>query len=415
MRARNILLAWEYGQNLGHMARLTELGRISQVCGFDTVWALPARYLHTFPQNLPAALHTRCVMAPQIAAPTIRPPVHSFADILATLGYTHKFALQNAVTQWLNLFQKFKIEHVILDYAPTAQLAAALVNLPATQITNGFDSPPADCPLFGIGMRGPMLMTQKTRTIDFINESFAQVAKSLNLRKRPALHDVLSYPTRLFDCIPEMDPYGPRKENAHYIGPILKTSDSVGAVGITGATVVWPPKTLANTPNIFIYVRDQALCIKLIEAIQEIPTLPQKQIICFAPTATPQTIQTLSRGNVCISTRPVHLPQILPACDLVMTYGAASTSAQALLAGVPLLVLPQDVEKQLMANRMAQAGAGLFRSMHSSKAQLLEAVQTLLREPQFKLKAEAIKDEYAHLTQHSYQSGVLSQFIRDAC
>jgi hypothetical protein len=397
---KNILLAWEFGRNLGHITRLTELAKVCDGLGFSAAWALPAQYACTLTPGALSAMNPSCVVSPKVVAQALKAQtaIHSFADILAALGYNDPFALQEAVIQWVKIFDRFKVERVILDYAPTAQLAAALVNLPATQITNGFDSPPADCPLFDAAMSCQALTESNKQTVRAINASFLQVGKRLNFNSRPTLHDVLRHPTRVFDCIPELDPYGLREENAHYVGPILKTNVSGGpAADLPRTSWHWPGS--AGAFNIFVYVRDESLCGDLIEAIQG-----EANVICFAPTATPETIRALSRRNVCISTRAAHLPQVLPACDLVITYGAANTSAQALLAGVPLLVLPQDGEKQLIANCVAQVGAGLSLPMHSSKVQLQQAINLLLSAPAFKLKAQAIKSKYAHLALPPHQA-----------
>lgn len=49
----------------------------------------------------------------------------------------------------------------------------------------------------------------------------------------------------------------------------------------------------------------------------------------------------------------------LAACELVVCHAGEATTAQALLAGRPLLMLPVSAESYLMARRVAEMGAGI--------------------------------------------------------
>ena len=56
--------------------------------------------------------------------------------------------------------------------------------------------------------------------------------------------------------------------------------------------------------------------------------------------------------------RPVDLPALAGQCDLIVSHGGHGTTAQALLAGIPILTFPQHLEQATLAHRVAAVGAG---------------------------------------------------------
>jgi UDP:flavonoid glycosyltransferase YjiC (YdhE family) len=59
-----------------------------------------------------------------------------------------------------------------------------------------------------------------------------------------------------------------------------------------------------------------------------------------------------------IEDAPVDLSQVLPACRLVVHLGGSGLAAEALLAGVPQLVLVTHVEQHLTGIALERAGIG---------------------------------------------------------
>ena len=66
-----------------------------------------------------------------------------------------------------------------------------------------------------------------------------------------------------------------------------------------------------------------------------------------------------SGGCVAISDEPMAVSRLLPQCDLVVCHGSHQMTAQALLAGKPVLLLPTQLEQFLITRRVVRAGAGL--------------------------------------------------------
>lgn len=361
-RAR-VLMAWEHGRNLGHIARLTATARLFERAGAQIVWALPDGYRAPAPFDACGhALRSSSRVAVH-AAQRIEAP-QSFADILTLLGFADPAALGQAVTAWIDLFDANAIDRVVLDYAPVAQLAALVAGLPTHQITNGFDAPPPDCPVFGIGMRGPMLEQRNRQRVEALNGALCTVGTAAGLRRNLSLRDWLAYPARWYDCIAETDPYGPRDDGT-YIGPVGQPPEAV--------PVEWPGDA-RGARRVFVYLRSASQAGAVLQAL----SARAARVICAWPGAPDEAVATWMSGSVTIVNRPVDLSQVLPQCDAVVNYGSTTLVCQALLAGKPQLMLPADVEKWLVARRVHSQGAGVALGLGAVAADIGIALERLL-------------------------------------
>lgn len=341
-------MAWEHGRNLGHVARLTAVAQQFEQAGAEIVWALPAGRA----ASLASASQAQAVVrtSPQIESRNAHrcEAPHSFADILVALGFADRERLRSAVIEWIKLFEAERIDRVVLDYAPSAQLAALVAGVPACQITNGFDAPPPDCPLFDIGVRGPMLEQRNRERLDALDRSFAAAGRAFGLSRQLSLARWLAYPRRWYDCIAETDPYGPRDDGV-YVGPIGRPPERVR---IAWPTVPGPSK------KVFMYLRFGEQVETVLGALPK----DEVQVLCAWPGVADAEAEKHRRENVTIVGDPVDLDSVLPQADWVVNYGSTTFVCQALLVGKPQLMLPTDAEKWLVARRVHAQAAGVALS-----------------------------------------------------
>jgi hypothetical protein len=376
-----VLLAWELGQNLGHLARLLTVAQVLNEAGAELIWAVPEQALHDprlaeapgLKTLAPAAL----MRGPKNKAP---PSVHSYADILALAGFTQGHVIHQRVQAWHAVFAQHHIHKAILDYAPTAQWAAYVAGLPAAQITNGFDSPPADCPVFGVTQRGPMLDARNATQVAAVNQSLRdslsqhetpttnQQIESLTTPPGGALAALLNHPTRWYDCVSLTDPYGPRSDGI-YVGPLGRLSHCVH--------VPWPEGGSPTSKKVLVYLRHEPVLRDVLQALSAL----QARVIAFWPDATPQALAKLNLSSCTISTQAIDLQTALPECDAVVNYGSAGLVSQTLLAGKPQLMMPSDVEKHLIATRVVACSGGVMLNARASSGQIQQAVKQILLAP----------------------------------
>jgi len=285
----------------------------------------------------------------------------------------------------------------VLDYAPAAQLAVQLLGLPAFQITNGFDAPPPDCPVYGITARGPRLERINAQKLAKISGVLAQVGQDVMGRHGPSLEDYFHYPIKVYDGIPQTDPYGPR-EDGIYVGPL---------VNLQADAVSWPDQAVsqARVPKLFAYLREISNINEWLDALSRV----QASTLCVWPDATDNLIARHSNSRLRIVRHPVSLSQALAQADAVLNYGSTTTVAQVLLAGKPQLMLPQDVEKTLVARKVVQQGAGLMWSKCSGTC--TAALHQLLNNRSLAQVAQAIAAEFPAAQRLHKQD----QFVQALC
>lgn len=384
---QRILLAWEHGRNLGHITRLLTVAKLIEEQGCEPVWALPPDFMHA--AQFSSLSHVRFA-APMMrqTAPTPPSRIDSFADILLSFGFADVAILGRAVRAWVQLFETVEPCSIVLDYAPAAQLAAQLLGVKAFQITNGFDAPPPSCPVFGIDVRGPYLEQLNARKLEQISSALAQTGQNVAGRPGPSLEDYFNHPIRIYDCIPETDPYGSR-EDGIYVGPLatLQTEEAVS----------WPSITTNQvSPLLFAYLRDVPNAQEWLDALCR----TDARTLCVWPDASDEMIYRHCNDRVRIVRRPVDINQALAQANAVLNYGSVTTVCLALLAGKPQLMLPADVEKTLVARKVAQHGAGLMWRPGSGTC--TDALYQLLNADTQGVAAQAIAAKYpADQLQHN--------------
>lgn len=354
-----ILLAWELGAGLGHLVPLADVGRELAADGHDCAYAL--RDLG----DAHAVLHagnTQLFQSP-ILLPERRSgnKAHTYADILANIGYRDASTLAGHVSAWRRIYEIFKPDLLVLDHAPTAQLAARGLGIPSIIIArSGFTIPPVTTPL--PEMRAaepddPGERSAREKTVcDVINAT-------LEFLQAPLIEHVgqlFETEARILLSIPEIDPYGPRND-VEYWGPLAHEQ---------GDEPAWPAQA---GKKIFGYVRNFRSRDALLHSI----AASANPAIVHVSGMTAMECTRRSTASMRLSPTLLNVRRALEECDLVVTHGG-SLVTYALLAGKPLLILPLHLEQQQTADRVAALGAGLSAprlapdGMHHKLHELLE-------------------------------------------
>jgi UDP:flavonoid glycosyltransferase YjiC (YdhE family) len=88
--------------------------------------------------------------------------------------------------------------------------------------------------------------------------------------------------------------------------------------------------------------------------------------------------------------------RLLPKASVMVTNGGYGAVNHALSLGVPLVVAGDSEEKPEIAARVAWAGAGInLGTGRPSPTQIREAVRTVLKKPQYRQRAQALRAAFA--------------------
>lgn len=373
-----ILMAWEHGRNLGHLVRLSEIANLIKARAGAVAWAVPAQYIgHPMVSGRGEPIY----IAPTFAQPGVpgvavvgrkaAKRLSSFADVLLTLGFQDAHAVEVAVTRWLKLFEAVQPTAILCDYAPLALLAACVAGIPATQITNGFDAPPADFPLFDSTVRGPYLERVNAQKVAHLDQTVNRVGRALGATDL-RLADFVAWPNVVIDGIPETDPYGARAK-AVYIGPFASSAHT--------RLPSWPEDEKGK--RVFVYLRGKET-VSVLEALRSLGLAT----CCLWPDAPEDELGQFSGTTVQVAREPQNLAMALSQADAVINYGSSGVLNATLLAGKPQLMLPTDMEKLMFARRVERQGAGV--AWRASRGHPGRAIDRLLNDSALSASAQQV-------------------------
>jgi UDP:flavonoid glycosyltransferase YjiC (YdhE family) len=373
-----ILITWELGLNLGHLARLLPVATKLKERGHAVLVAV--RDMQAAASVLgPAGISfVQAPHLPQGIALPHRPT--GYADILLSQGWADRSTLWGLTHGWLNLYRMFRPDVLLMDYSPTATLAARIAQIPRALVGNGFELPPQTDPLppfpdFPWATPEGAARAERLATVNA-----TAVTQSFGAAPLEALKQLFDDATVLLATFPELDHYGARK-NGQYIGPLL------GRLGTQA--VEWPDS--GHPKRIFACLRpDTEQVGSILGALQA----TSARIICFAPGFSAKQLEVFQAPHIRFTQKPLDLDRV-ETPDLCVSYGAEGTVMTYLLKGVPQLIAPKQVEAHMAARRVQALGVGIGLRNTQSVQAVADAIGRLLEEKSYSISAAVFREHHA--------------------
>lgn len=292
-----VLLGWELGAGQSHLHFLATLAQRLHDRGVECIFAL--RHFNIKHVHLPGTI----VCAPRLPF-SGREISYTFADILETFGFANPFLLRSHLQQWEQVLNTLKPNLVIADSAPGLVLATT-GRVPTIVVGPGFTVPPrvAEFPIlrFPAPPQSFQHQEQVTNTVRAVTGC------------DQALGDLLNGDCSFIYSIPEIDPYRHLRDLNTYIG-------------IHIAPI---PKNLYHREGeVWAYLSDDYPARDLV-----LKTLRPRSD--FTP------ITNVGKGKA-----------------LFIHHGGTVTTITCLLAGIPQLLLPHNLEQWLISLSLEQLRVG---------------------------------------------------------
>lgn len=371
-----ILLAWELGGNYGHLSRLVPLARCLRSRGHQVLFAIRDTRLGAELCSLHGLPYVQSPIAHQVKPHRLSPA--NYAEILLCEGFADALDLHGRVEGWLNLYRAWSPDGVVIDHAPTALFSARLEKMPAVAISSGFEVPPDETPHPCIrpweAIPRRRLVESEARVLSLLNP----VARAYDGQPLETLADMFRWAQSVFTTFPELDHYGVRP-GARYLGPISSQ---------LGVETAWPERP---GRRVFIYMRAR---VPGAEQLLRVLGNRDENVVCFMPDA-PKDWRT-ALGGTCIHfvDHPVDIATLQPSAELVVTYGGSGMVNAALLAGVPMLLVPRNVEQYLTAKRVEVLGAGWVMEQQRGEEDFIQALEALLDDARYAQNARAFAQRH---------------------
>jgi UDP:flavonoid glycosyltransferase YjiC (YdhE family) len=340
----HIHLAWEVGGGLGHAGRLKTLARVLLARGHRVSLSLrdlgqAHRVLADLPVprfQAPVWLHRTEGMPPNQA---------SLAEILLAAGYLEVPALAGLTAGWRHLFDALEPNLVVADYAPTALLAARTLRLPTSSVGIGFYSPPPDRALPCLRDWEDVAQQRLARAEAHLLNVANAVLETHGAPELLHAARLLLGDAPLLCTWPELDHYGRAAADAEWLGPV--------GMPLGASAPAWPPGT---GPRVFAYLKhDYPAHAAVLAALAD----EGCRVLCYLPEVAAGRPAPVSSPRIAYSSQPVALEAALHGAALCVCHAGEGTMVQALLCGVPVLMLPMHLEQFLIARRVESWGGGI--------------------------------------------------------
>lgn len=368
-----ILCTWELGAGLGHLNRLLPIAQRLRQAGHRIVIAVPnldvARPV--VEKNFPEAAEStngavRIVQGYNWPAPTDpaarQVPTLTLADVLRLFRFQEFDQLLAATERWAALLDSVAPDLILADFNPTLRLASE-GRIPAVVLGNGYTVPPAGRPL-------PPMRPWQTDVPASSRMHEAEILHAVNRVRAhlggPAvdhLADLFSG-ERTFVCtIPEFDPYAAYRATPTLV-PFNVPSVATG-----------PTAEHRQDAPLFVYLPgNHPLLRTVFSAIGKIG-VPCRAYISEAD---PEAVARIAPRNVLIHRKPAPLGELLPQVRGIIHHAGLATAYAAVVAGVPQLVLPLNLEHSITARGLAKFGAALAVSALDANAPIDTLLNRLL-------------------------------------
>jgi UDP:flavonoid glycosyltransferase YjiC (YdhE family) len=355
-----ILLAWELGAGFGHLGpflmianRLLDRGHELHIAAREVASAVSAV------GDLPIAVYQAPVCL-NVYGGLQEPPLN-YAEILMRYGYLDRAMLRGLIAGWRSLLHLTQADVVIADHAPTALMAARLEGIPISVIGTPFSVLPEIHPTPNmrdwIAVPPARLADSDRRVLEVVNAVLPDGEPRLS-----ALHQIFAGTEKFFIGTPQTDHYGARAD-AIYFGLAGRSSGS--------SVPRWPA---GEGKRVLLYLHSDYPHAK--ETVQALVSL-QAKVIVHMRGASAELLQGFVAAGATMSEEPLDLDRLLPEADLCVSHGPG-TAIAALQAGVPVLILPKQLENFLFARALERMGVGALVNPDQKPPDIHGALATVL-------------------------------------
>ncbi|MBL8349027.1 MAG: hypothetical protein JNL87_01820 [Burkholderiaceae bacterium] len=385
-----LLIGWELGGGLGHAGRLEPLAAGLVARGHAvTMWLADLVQTRRLLADLPV---------PQLQAPIwthrtvgVPSPQVSLAEILLGCGYLQADHLEALVQAWLSALRVTGAEAMLVDYAPTALLAARIAGVPAASIGMGFWLPPAQQPIPAFRDWEPLAPGRVAHAERQVLANVNTVLARHGAAPLAALWQLFRGDLPLLCSWPEIDHYARAPdEPVQWLGPNFLPD--------AGQAPHWPA---GEGLRVFAYLKaghpDHAAVLAALAG-------HGCRVLCYLPEVNAGLKPPVVSDRIRYATGPVDLTQAFAEARLAVCHAGQATVVQALLAGVPLLLLPMQAEQFLMSRQVERTGAAINAAMRPRPTDFGALVDALLTDPAPRQAAQTFARRHAgfdHATQVS--------------
>jgi len=337
---KKILLTWELGGGLGHIIPMRTLAEQFLASGHEVYLALMDL---THAASVFSGMNVKLLQAPfksGFRSNPILPPM-CFSQLIHNNGFSSDKELEGLVKSWKTLYELVRPDIICFDHSPSALVAAKNFDCLKVTIGVGFSSPPESSPL-GVftdtALNSNKMLADDKAILNNINRVLDNTGSDTMETLSQLFYDNIK---TCFQSLPEFDHFCARDESLYY-GPVLSAS---------GLKPEWPEK---YNKKVYVYVKQFPGIAQLLKLLARF----QISFIVYTNNVPENILNSCKAANLCFQTKPLDLSIVSKEADLAIVNAGHSTLCQFVLAGVPVLMVPLQMEQQMLAVRMNKQKVG---------------------------------------------------------
>lgn len=371
-----VVLAWELGANLGHVAPMRALAMQLRKLGHSCTFV--ARDLESTEEFIEPELGP--VLQAPIKLGAIHNPVKvqvSYASLLHSTGFDHARGLAARIRAWRQILQGTHCDLLFTDHSPTALIAAHTLGIPVANCGYGFLVPPVLTPFpsfrADLKLTPEILLRNEAAVLNILNAALEKLKlpafSTLQQPFEAAVHFVLGYA--------ETDQY-----------EVTRPEPYVGLPDFSqGEKLEWPA---GDAPKIFAYLRPFKDLEPVLKALQK----SNARVIVRIGNIGLGKVKQFERPGMIITDRSVHMGEAARSCDAFINYASNGNTVEMLLAGKPGLLFPANVEGQITVRRLLQMGACITPPV-KGEFNVSAAIRRIVEDPALRAAAQKFSQRYA--------------------
>jgi UDP:flavonoid glycosyltransferase YjiC (YdhE family) len=158
--------------------------------------------------------------------------------------------------------------------------------------------------------------------------------------------------------------------------------------------------------KLFVYIRPNTAAFRVVLSALQVLKL---RALWFAPGLGDEVLSQVKSPTMEFVRDPVDLAATARSADAAILHGGHGTTAAMLLAGVPVLLLPEHVEQFLLGRNVAALGAGGAVNLASPRLQLAELLERVIHDARYGLCAKHFSAKYANLDPRVQRKKVIAR------
>jgi UDP:flavonoid glycosyltransferase YjiC (YdhE family) len=385
-----ILYIWELGGDYGHIGSFMPLAQELRSRGHEVIFAIrdlsnaeTVVAKHGFPL-LQAPIWTADIKGLPM------PPLN-YTEIIIRYGFINKNALSGLNRAWLSLFSLLRPALVIADHSPVALFSARACGIPRTTYGTGFCAPPRISPMPNMRPWADVPMKRLESADQHVVRVSNNLLKDMKSKAPPLekVADLFQVDEDFLCTFPEMDHYQQR-QGGRYWGPVFNITQ--------GAEIDWPKVEKPDAKHIFAYIKSG---YRDYEKLLKILADSGHSVLVFSPGLSRGVIGKYQTATMHVTADPLNISHIVGQCDLALCHAGHGTVAAMLLSGVPLLLLPTQLEQYLASSRIKQLGAAQLVNLEDKTTPDHAAlINEMLTNPKYRESARTFAKKHASFDQH---------------